>query len=262
MTTAASARATYDLVAPAYDASSRGAFGDVYDHVTAWGIARVLPPPGARVLDVGGGTGLHAARLAAAGYRVTLVEPSEGMLRVARGRAGAAGVGIARGTLERLAVRDASVDFVLCEGDPLSYCRDAAEAGAREVLRVLAPGGRFYVSCDSRWFGALSFLASGRPREAFACADRGDSRDPYGLPVRAFAPAELRAIFEAAGAEEVDVGGKVCVAQLLPDEALAALWSDPEAGPRLRALEERLAADPSVAGVASHLVATGRKGGA
>ena len=39
----------------------------------------LLPPPGARVLDIGAGTGRDAAWLAGRGYSVVAVEPSEGM---------------------------------------------------------------------------------------------------------------------------------------------------------------------------------------
>lgn len=41
--------------------------------------ADILPPPPGPVLDVGAGSGVHAAGLAARGYRVVAVEPSTGM---------------------------------------------------------------------------------------------------------------------------------------------------------------------------------------
>jgi len=41
--------------------------------------ADLLPPPPGPVLDVGAGSGVHAAGLAARGYRVVAVEPSAGM---------------------------------------------------------------------------------------------------------------------------------------------------------------------------------------
>lgn len=259
-----SARAAYDEVARTYQGPARGAFGALYDHLTARTLARVLPPPGALVLDAGGGTGRHAVALARAGHRVVVVDPSRGMLDVARAAAGGLPSPmrprLALGTLERMALRDASFDFVLCEGDPLSYCGDAADDAARELMRVLRPGGGFYVSCDSQWSGALLLLAAGAASEGLDCAARGASFDPYGVPVRAFTPQGLRALLERAGAEDVRVEGKVSLAHLLPDAALDALWADPRSAAALRDVEERLSRDDSTVGLASHLVATGRKG--
>lgn len=51
-------------------------------------------PPGGRVLDLGCGTGRHAIGLALAGYQVTGVDISPGMLAQARQRADAAGVSV------------------------------------------------------------------------------------------------------------------------------------------------------------------------
>ena len=38
-------------------------------------LGRVLPPPPARILDVGGGPGFYARRLTALGYEVHLIDP-------------------------------------------------------------------------------------------------------------------------------------------------------------------------------------------
>jgi len=47
-------------------------------------LRRRLPPPPARILDVGGGTGIHARWLAAAGYTVHLIDPVPGHVERAR----------------------------------------------------------------------------------------------------------------------------------------------------------------------------------
>jgi SAM-dependent methyltransferase len=71
-------------------------FASLYDHFNGWdicddfylGLARTLKG-GARVLDLGCGTGLLACRIAEQGLVVTGVDPAEGMLGVARSRPGA-----------------------------------------------------------------------------------------------------------------------------------------------------------------------------
>lgn len=71
-------------------------FASLYDHFNGWdvcddfylGLARALKS-GARVLDLGCGTGLLACRIAEEGFAVTGVDPAEGMLGVARSRPGA-----------------------------------------------------------------------------------------------------------------------------------------------------------------------------
>jgi S-adenosylmethionine-dependent methyltransferase len=64
----------------------------------------MLPPPPSTVLDVGGGTGAFAVPLALRGHRVTVVDPSEDMLRVARENADRAGatVQVVPGPVERV----------------------------------------------------------------------------------------------------------------------------------------------------------------
>lgn len=81
----------YDRHAPHYD---RGAF----THHTASEVEFLLDvlalPAGARILDVGCGTGRHAVELASRGYRVVGLDISSGMLLQAVAKARAAGVDV------------------------------------------------------------------------------------------------------------------------------------------------------------------------
>ena len=76
----------------------------------------LAPLDGRRVLDVGTGTGRAALGLARAGAVVTGVDASLEMLRVARGRAAAAGVSVAFGLADAhaLPMTDRSVDAAVC----------------------------------------------------------------------------------------------------------------------------------------------------
>jgi SAM-dependent methyltransferase len=87
-------------------------------------------------LEIGCGTGVHAATVRELGWTPVGVDLSGGMLRHARGR-----LPVARADAERLPVRDNSVPAVvsvMVHTDMPGY-----PAVLREVARVLRPGGLF-----------------------------------------------------------------------------------------------------------------------
>ncbi|MFC4068424.1 class I SAM-dependent methyltransferase [Actinoplanes subglobosus] len=92
--------------------------------------------PGARVLDLGAGTGKLTAALLAAGADVTAVEPDPAML--AELRRTLPQVNALSGSAESIPLPDASVDAVIA-GNALHWF-DMAVAGP-EIARVLTPGG-------------------------------------------------------------------------------------------------------------------------
>jgi SAM-dependent methyltransferase len=122
----------------------------------SWDVfARTLPPAG-RLLDVGGGPGVHAAHLAAAGHRVTLIEPVARHLARAAERAtertaGPPSFGVVAGVAEALPVADRSCDAVLLMG-PLYHLvtRDERLVALAEAHRVLRPGGHLLAEVITR----------------------------------------------------------------------------------------------------------------
>jgi ubiquinone/menaquinone biosynthesis C-methylase UbiE len=97
--------------------------------------------PPARILDIGCGTGrlLRKARLRWPAAALVGVDPAPGMIDEARRLAPAISFHVAGA--ESLPLPDASVDLVL-SASSLHHWDDQA-AGLRNVVRVLAPGGRF-----------------------------------------------------------------------------------------------------------------------
>jgi SAM-dependent methyltransferase len=86
-------REFWDRDSHTYDASASHSVSDPLE-AAAWRAAlrRALPDPGAKVLDVGAGTGAMSLLAAELGYDVTALDLSEGMLSKARAKAKASGV--------------------------------------------------------------------------------------------------------------------------------------------------------------------------
>lgn len=86
-------REFWDRDSHTYDDSASHSISDPLE-AAAWRAAlrRALPDPGAKVLDVGAGTGALSLLAAELGYAVTALDLSEGMLSKARAKAEASGV--------------------------------------------------------------------------------------------------------------------------------------------------------------------------
>ncbi len=97
-----------------------------------------LPRDGGHVLDVATGTGLVAARLLDAGFTVTGLDQSPGMLQTARARLGSR-VALVTSSAEALPFADAAFDH-LTFTYLLRYVDDPG-ATLRELARVVRPGG-------------------------------------------------------------------------------------------------------------------------
>jgi SAM-dependent methyltransferase len=166
-----------------------------------------LLAPGSRVLDVGGATGVHAARLAAEGHVVTLVDPVPAQVAAAA----AVGTFVAVvGDARALPAPDASVDAVLLLG-PLYHlvAREDRMLALSEARRVLRPGGLL----AAQGIGRLAAFSDSVRRGGFEALGDEDLRilrtgewvNPgEGFPGGHFhTAAELRA--EVTGAGFVDV---------------------------------------------------------
>jgi ubiquinone/menaquinone biosynthesis C-methylase UbiE len=127
-------------------------------------LERFLPEPPASVLDVGGGTGIHAEWLAERGYDVHVIDPIETHVdRAAR----IAGVTAAVGDARSLPRADGVEDAVLLLG-PLYHLRahDDRVTALTEARRVARPGAPVVAAGISRYAALMDIGSDGRLTEA------------------------------------------------------------------------------------------------
>jgi ubiquinone/menaquinone biosynthesis C-methylase UbiE len=229
-------------------------------------LGRYLPPPPARVLDVGGGPGTYAVWLAQAGYEVRLVDPTplhvEQALRRAGGRFTAA-----QGDARRLDEADRSYDAVLLLG-PLYHLteRDDRLAALREARRVLRPGGLVAAAAISRFASLLDGLYAGylSDPEFWAIVERdladGQHRSPTSVAGDFFTtayfhrPEELSAEIREAGFELEGVFGLEGPGWLLVDR-----WDDERSRENILRVARAVEEEPAVIGTSSHLLAVAHR---
>lgn len=137
---------TETSLATSYERWRTSTLGRITERVETRGILDLLGPlQGKRVLDVGTGDGTYAIEAATRGGIVTAIDRDPSMLDAARERASkrAVGVSFQSGRAEQLPFADASFD-VVCAITVLCLVEEPA-AAAREMARVLAPGGRLVI---------------------------------------------------------------------------------------------------------------------
>ncbi len=171
-------------------------------------LLRRLPPPPARVLDAGGGTGAFSIPLALRGYEVTVLDRSAEWLSVAGTNAASAGVSVrlVEGPAEQApSLTPGPFDAVLCH-TVLIYAEDPA--GVLSALRDVAVPGALLSSLEkNRDALAVRPAKQGDFAEALRVMDDPVASGRLGIPNRALSSGELRSMMVATGWVPTGWGG-------------------------------------------------------
>jgi SAM-dependent methyltransferase len=223
---------SFGAVAAAYDAARPGYPEALFEAVEE---SAGLGLRGARVLDVGAGTGISTRLLAGRGARVVAVEPTAGMAE--RLHAVSPGIPLVRGDGNQLPFADAAADLVTYAQS--FHWTDPLRA-AREAHRVLRPGGALALWWNIRDSGE-PWVAEHYARVRAACAsyplqtefDRAEYRElpRLGFRIRRTEVCWERTISVRTALENLSSRSYVAV---LPEEERARLLAAERA-----ALEER-----------------------
>ena len=220
-------------------------------------LRRVLPAPRGRLLDVGGGCGIHAAWLASDGWDVLLIDPVPAHVQQASVLSGVtARVGDARA----LDSPDACADVVLLLG-PLYHLPDRADRQAclTEASRVLRPGGTVAAATINRYAALHDQLNRGgwfepwRRARLEATAATGVVH-PGGDFTTAYLhhPAEIAAEMSGAGLTVTGQYGVEGAVALMGN--VDAYLDDPVKRDAVLEALRIVESDPALLGVSSHLL--------
>lgn len=207
------------------------------------------------VLDIGGGTGVSAVRVAGLGHRVTVVDPSPDALASLGRRAREEGVEVVahQGDLSALLAPDGpvapgSADLVLCHG-VLEHVADPA-AALGTLHEVLRPGGTLSLLVAQRHAAVLARAMAGHFGQALALLDPGPPEAGGGRAGRRFTHDEVAALLDGAGLELLSVHGVRVFADLVPGSLLDL---EPGATAALLELETAVATRPEYLPLATQL---------
>jgi S-adenosylmethionine-dependent methyltransferase len=229
------------------------------DTATKTGIDADTPTGGgaASVIDIGGGTGGFAVRVAQLGHRVTVIDPSPDALAILGRRAEESGVAqlvaARQGDLASLPglVPAGSADVVLCHG-VLEIVDDPAEA-LSTLAGVLRPGGVLSLLVNQRHAAVLARAMAGHFHQARAMLD-----DPAAAgPTRRFTPQEIATTLAETGFEVTAMHAVRVFVDLVPSSLVD---MEPGAAAALVELEKAVADRPEYLplGTQLHALATRR----
>jgi len=220
-------------------------------------LQNILRGTSASVIDIGGGTGGFAVRVAELGHRVIVIDPSPDALAALARRADESGVADLvtgqQGDVASLVdlVAEDSADIVLCHG-VLEIVDDPAAALAA-IVKVLRPGGMLSLLVSQHHAAVVARAMAGHFGQARALLEDPSS----GATTRRFTADEITAVLDGAGFDATAVHAVRVFADLVPSSLVDL---EPGAATALVELEQAVADRPEYLTLATqlHAIATPR----
>jgi SAM-dependent methyltransferase len=128
---------------------------------------------GARIADLGCGSGVFTGLLGQRGFDCTGVDLSPNLIRIAREKFPS--IGFIEGDVEQLPFADASFDGVLL-GGVLHHLPDPSRCAA-EIMRILKPGGKF-VAFDPNRMNPFMYLYRDRSSPFYSAVGVTENERP------------------------------------------------------------------------------------
>jgi len=237
-------------------------FEEIYDKLTWRYIEPYLPNTGV-VLDAGGGTGKWSIPIAKKGLSVVMCDISQDMLNVASRKVKETGlegrVSFRQGDICNLPFGDNSFDFVLAEGDPISYCSNP-DMAVKELCRVLKPDCYLSAGVDSLYPFLRRMLEQPEVDIDHLNKLYKEKRflaPQWGFSCWLFTPKDLKRLLIKHGLKVVKIAGKPVMFRSRPETE--ATLKDPAKVQKVLDIELRLCEEPSIVGYAGHLHIVARK---
>ncbi|HTY90827.1 MAG TPA: methyltransferase domain-containing protein [Methanocella sp.] len=229
----------YDEASDIYDTYEGLFFPYLFGRIRSLLIERFIPrlPPGARVLDIGCGTGQQTLLFDKSGFDVVGIDISPGLVKVANKKLGK-GICLVSDAC-KLPFPDACFDAVSSAGSTLNHIPDY-QCFFDEAGRVLKPGGYLFLESDNKWkldiFWSFASTLTGDPLKYHETLPEviGYVRRPFheGYPyvfpltfdenkfrllrLRAFTFHELQSELENIGCEVLTVHGAHSITNIIP----------------------------------------------
>jgi ubiquinone/menaquinone biosynthesis C-methylase UbiE len=236
---------------------------------------RFLPNPQAKILDIGGATGVYSLWLARKGYEVHLIDQSEKLVQIARqasqNQPDAPIMSCTVGDACSLNYPTESIDVVLLFG-PLYHLTEQDERyrALNEAFRVLKSGGILFAAAISRFASAIDGFFSGFINDPIFTEivkqdlSDGQHRNPtdnvmYFTDAYFHRPSDLKVEIERVGFKDV---------QVFPVEGIGALatkfdevWKNKKLRDYLLKVIQITEREKEIIGISSHLLGVAFKRG-